>query len=128
MTNPSLRDIRRRPAGRASISGLSQGIGHTFNLAPEVVRVVWLALYAVASGVPTAIADGVYMDGLIGWVYLFWLLTGGSPVVAFYMAAWAFTPNASGQRDTRPLLAWLLLLIVPLLVMGGLALMGSAAP
>jgi len=128
MTNTPLTALRRQPAGRASFSGLSQGIGQTFNIAPEIVRVVWLTLYAVTSGVPAAIASSVHTDGPIGWVYLFWLLTGGSPVVAFYMVAWAFTPDTDGQRSTRPLLIWLALFLVPLALMGLLALASSATP
>jgi phage shock protein PspC (stress-responsive transcriptional regulator) len=127
MTNPSLTKLRRQPTGQASISGLSQGIGQAFNIAPEIVRIIWLALYALASGVPAAIASGVPADGPIGWVYLFWLLTGGSPVVAFYMVAWAFVPDTSDQRSTRPLLIWLSLLLVPLALMGVLALASRAA-
>jgi phage shock protein PspC (stress-responsive transcriptional regulator) len=128
MTNTPLTALRRQPTGRASFSGLSQGIGQTFNIAPEIVRVVWLVLYAVTSGVPAAIASSVHTDGPIGWVYLFWLLTGGSPVVAFYMVAWAFVPDTDGQRSSRPLLIWLTLFLVPLALMGLLALASSATP
>jgi phage shock protein PspC (stress-responsive transcriptional regulator) len=127
MTNTSLTAIRRQPTSRASFSGLSQGIGQAFGIAPEIVRVIWLALYALASGVPAAIASGVHADGPIGWVYLFWLLTGGSPVVAFYMVAWAFVPDTNDQRSTRPLLIWVLLFILPLALMGVLALASRAA-
>ncbi len=128
MTNTPLTTLRRQPTGRASISGLSQGIGQAFTIAPEIVRVVWLALYAVASGLPAAIASNVHTDGPIGWIYMFWLLTGGSPVVAFYMVAWAFVPDTDGQRSTRPLLIWLALFLVPLALMGVLALASSATP
>jgi phage shock protein PspC (stress-responsive transcriptional regulator) len=127
MTKTSLTRIRRQPAGRTTISGLSQGIGQAFNIAPEIVRVVWFVLYVTASGVPAAIASSVHTDGPIGWVYLFWLLTGGSPVVAFYMVAWAFTPDAEGQRNTKPFVLWVLLFLVPLALMGILALVSSAA-
>jgi phage shock protein PspC (stress-responsive transcriptional regulator) len=127
MTNTPLTVLRRQPAGRASFSGLSAGIGQAFHVAPNIVRVVWLTLYAVTSGVPAAIASSVHTDGPIGWVYLFWLLTGGSPVVAFYMVAWTFVPDASEQRNTRPFLIWALLFFGPLALMGILALASSAA-
>jgi hypothetical protein len=87
------------------------------------VRFVWLLLYVVLSTVPYEIAAGVLADGLIGWVYLGWLLTGGSPVVNFYLLAWAFTPDADVQRSSRPLRLWLVLFFVPLVAMGGLALL-----
>jgi phage shock protein PspC (stress-responsive transcriptional regulator) len=128
MTNTPLTVLRRQPAGRASFSGLSAGIGQAFHVAPNIVRVVWLTLYAVTSGVPAAIASSVHTDGPIGWVYLFWLLTGGSPVVAFYMVAWAFVPDTDGQRNTRPFLLWVLLFLVPLALMGILALASSTTP
>jgi phage shock protein PspC (stress-responsive transcriptional regulator) len=124
MRNISLRDIRLQPAGRASISGLSRGIGQAFNISPNVVRAVWLVLYVIVSGAPAAVADGVLADGLIGWVYLGWLLTGGSPVVTGYLIAWACIPDAAGQRSARPLLLWVLLLLGPLAAMLGLALLG----
>jgi phage shock protein PspC (stress-responsive transcriptional regulator) len=127
MTNTSLTGIRRQPTSRASVSGLSHGIGQVFGIAPKMVRVIWLALYALTSGLPAAIASGVHADSLIGWVYMFWLLTGGSPVVAFYMVAWAFVPDTNEQRNTRPLLTWLLLFFVPLALMSVLALASRAA-
>jgi phage shock protein PspC (stress-responsive transcriptional regulator) len=123
MTNISLANIRRHPVDRLTISGLSQGIAQAFTIAPGLVRLVWLLAYVVLSAVPYEIAAGVLADGLIGWVYLGWLLTGGSPVVNFYLIAWAFTPDADGQRSTRPLILWLLLCLVPLLAMGALALL-----
>jgi hypothetical protein len=84
---------------------------------------MWLLLYALVNGAPVAVADGVLADGLIGWVYLGWLLTGGSLVVNFYLFAWAFTPDADGQRSSRPLRLWLVLFFVPLVAMSGLALL-----
>jgi phage shock protein PspC (stress-responsive transcriptional regulator) len=123
MTNISLANIRRHPVDRLTISGLSQGIAQAFTIAPGLVRLVWLLAYVVLSAVPYEIAAGVLADGLIGWVYLGWLLTGGSPVVNFYLFAWAFTPDADGQRSSRPLRIWLVLFFVPLAAMGGLALL-----
>lgn len=123
MTPVSLANIRRHPADRLTISGLSQGIAQAFGIAPGLVRLVWLLLYALVNGASAAIADGVLADGLIGWVYLGWLLTGGSPVVNFYLFAWAFTPDADGQRSNRPLRIWLVLFFVPLAAMGALALL-----
>jgi phage shock protein PspC (stress-responsive transcriptional regulator) len=103
MTNVSLTNIRLRPGDPLTISGLSQGIAQAFDIAPAMVRLVWLLLYVVLNAVPYEIAAGVLADGPIGWVYLGWLLTGGSPVVNFYLFAWAFTPGTNGQRSHRPL-------------------------
>jgi hypothetical protein len=177
MTHVSLANIRRHPADRLTISGLSRGIAQAFTIAPGLVpltcrlfscglaskteiphpgeqnrlvgqvsnlplqkafqcgipkkptrerglvRLMWLLLYALVNGAPVAVADGVLADGLIGWVYLGWLLTGGSLVVNFYLFAWAFTPDADGQRSSRPLRLWLVLFFVPLVAMSGLALL-----
>jgi phage shock protein PspC (stress-responsive transcriptional regulator) len=124
MTNPSLTHIRLQPEDRATISGLSQGIGRAFNISPGLVRFVWLLLYTISTGVPDAISAGVPADGLVGWIYLFWLMTGGSPVIGLYLLAWAFTPHPDGRRSTKPLLLWLLLLIGPLALMTGITLAG----
>jgi hypothetical protein len=43
------------------------------------------------------------------------------------MVAWAFVPDTDGQRSTRPLLIWLALFLVPLALMGLLALASSVA-
>jgi phage shock protein PspC (stress-responsive transcriptional regulator) len=123
MTNISLANIRLRPNAPLTISGLSQGIAQAFGIAPGLVRFVWVLLYAVFSAVPYEIAAGVLADGPIGWVYLGWLLTGGSPVVNFYLFAWAFTPNVDGQRSSRPLRLWLVLFFTPLVIMFGIALL-----
>jgi phage shock protein PspC (stress-responsive transcriptional regulator) len=123
MTNVSLADIRLRPNDSMTISGLSQGIAQAFGIASGLVRFVWLLLYVVLNAVPYEVAAGVLADGPIGWAYLCWLLAGGSPVVTFYLVAWAFTRDAGGQRSSRPLRLWLVLFFAPLLIMFGIALL-----
>lgn len=117
--------IRLYPEDHATISGLSQGIARALQINTWLVRSVWLGLYVLASDISDAISSGVPADGLVGWVYLFFLLTGGSPVLSFYLFAWAFTPQANGQRTVRPLLWWALLFFGPLLLMAGLIMLGS---
>jgi phage shock protein PspC (stress-responsive transcriptional regulator) len=117
--------LERYSADRVALSGLSAGIARAFDLPVELIRFGWLLLYVLSTAAMRVVRAGVLEDGPIGWVYVGWLLTGGSPAVFLYTLAWSLIPNADGRRTIRPLVLWALLCFVPLALMTLLAWTGA---